>query len=149
MLYCPPPATLSEQAEHRCRARLRSAGLRPTRQRMSIVMALFARDGERHVTADDIFAELQAGPVSLSLATVYNALNQFADAGLVGRLAVNGERTYFDTDASDHCHFYVEAEDRIIDISPEQMQIAALPSPPDGYEIAKIDVVVRLRRRQH
>ncbi len=124
---------------------VRGAGLRPTRQRLSLGRLLF-RQGHRHVTADDLHHDVIEAGVPLSLATVYNTLNQFADAGLVRRVSVNGERTYFDTDIGDHNHFYVEAEDRIIDIPAGEIQFGQLPEPPTGYEIARTDVVIRLKR---
>ena len=82
----------------------------------------------------------------MSLATIYNTLNQLADAGLLRRIAVNGDQTYFDTDVGDHHHFYVEIEDRIIDIPEGAIEIGSLPALPDGYVVARIDVVIRLRR---
>ena len=126
-------------------AMLKGAGLRPTRQRLALGRLLF-RDGHRHVTVDDLHQDAVDAGVPLSLATVYNTLNHFAETGLVRRVALNGERTYFDTDTGDHHHFYVDAEDRIIDIPPGQIQFGKLPQPPEGYEITKVDVVIRLAR---
>lgn len=126
---------------------LKGASLRPTRQRLELGRLLF-RDAHRHVTAEDLFQDALDTGVPLSLATVYNTLNNFAEAGLIRRVTLNGGRTYFDTDAGDHHHFYVEAEDRIIDIPPGQVQIGKLPVAPDGYEITKVDVVIRLARIQ-
>ena len=94
---------------------LRRAGLRPTRQRLALGQLLF-RDDHRHVTADDLHRDMLESGEQLSLATIYNTLNQFAEAGLVRKVAVNGGRSYFDTDAGDHQHFYVESEDRIFDV---------------------------------
>lgn len=125
---------------------LRKAGLRPTRQRVALGGLLF-REHHRHVTADGLHQEALGSGVTLSLATVYNALHQFAEAGLLRQISVDGERTYFDTDTGNHHHFYIEAERRILDVPPGQVRIGRLPEPPAGYEIAKVDVVIRLKRR--
>jgi len=124
---------------------LKKAGFRATRQRQVLGALLFQSD-HRRVTADDLHKEaIQAG-IHLSLATVYNTLNQFVDGGLVRRVSVNAERTYFDTDPGDHHHFYVEAEDRLIDIPPNSVGFSRIPVPPKGYAIDKIDVVVHLKK---
>jgi len=122
---------------------LRRAGLRPTRQRLALGRLLF-RGKHRHVTVDDLHRDVLQSGIRLSLATVYNTLNQFADAGLVRKVAVNGGRSYFDTDAGDHQHFYIEAEDRILDVPDDSITFGSLPPPPHGYEIAGVDVVIRL-----
>ena len=124
---------------------LKSAGLRATRQRQVLGALLFESD-HRRVTADDLHREALGKGVPLSLATVYNTLNQFVEGGLVRRVSVNGERTYFDTDPGDHHHFYVEAEDLLIDVPPESISFSQLPTPPEGYEIHKVDVVVHLKK---
>ena len=124
---------------------LKAAGLRPTRQRVALANLLF-RGSHRHVTADDLHQEAMLSGVRLSLATVYNTLNQFAEAHLIRKVSVEGERTWYDTDTESHQHFYIEAEDRIIDIPGETMQLGSLPEPPAGYAISKVDVLIRLVR---
>lgn len=124
---------------------LRAADLRPTRQRISLARFLFS-GGHRHVTADDLHQEVTSFGASLSLATVYNTLSQFAEAGLVRKVSVEGERTWYDTDTDSHQHFYIEAEDRIVDIPVDQMSLGKLPDPPPGYAISKVDVLIRLMR---
>jgi len=121
------------------------AGLRPTRQRLALCGLLFC-GARRHVTADDLHQDAICGGFSLSLATVYNTLNQFAEVGLVRKISISGERSYFDTEVGDHCHFHVEAEDRIIDVPPSSVRFDCLPSPPEGYRISKVDIVIRLER---
>lgn len=123
---------------------LRAVGLRPTEQRIALYKLLFA-DGHRHVTAEELHAEVLARGIVLSVATVYNALNDFTQAGLVRILAVEGARTWFDTNTSDHHHFYLEGRGEIRDIDRDGISIANLPEPPEGFEIANVDVVVRLR----
>ncbi len=126
---------------------LRRAGLRPTQQRLSLGKLLYAR-GDRHVSAEMLHLEAITARVPVSLATVYNTLHQFTEAGLLREVAVDGSRTYFDTNLSDHHHFFVEGEDAVMDIPAEDIAIGALPDAPEGYEIARVDVVVRLRRKR-
>lgn len=124
-------------------ARLRDAGLRPTRQRIALGEMLFG-SGDRHVSAEALHSEaLQAGQ-KISLATVYNTLHQFTRAGMLRALPIDGGKTYFDTNTSDHNHFYMEETGRLIDIPLESIRVEGLPTPPDGQEISHVDVVVRL-----
>jgi Fur family transcriptional regulator, iron response regulator len=131
---------------HDAKAKLQAAGLRPTRQRLALSWILFAK-GDRHVTAEMLYAEANQAKVPVSLATVYNTLNQFTDVGLLRHVAVEGSRTYFDTNNSEHHHFFVEDKNDLIDIPSSDVVVGETPVPPDGYEIARIDVVVRLRRK--
>jgi Fur family transcriptional regulator, iron response regulator len=126
------------------RARLRQAGLRPTRQRMSLAELLFGR-GNRHLSAENLHEEAMVHRVPVSLATVYNTLHQFTEAGLLREVAVDGSKTYFDTNTSEHHHFFVEDDDEVIDI-PVGVDVTRLPEPPPGYVISRVDVVVRLKR---
>lgn len=126
--------------------RLRSAGLRPTRQRIALGWMLFGK-GDRHISAEDLFEEASRARVSISLATVYNTLHQFREAGLLRQVAMDGTKTYFDTNTSDHHHFYIEGEDRMLDIPGAALGVDHLPEPPEGMEIARVDVIVRLRRK--
>ena len=130
-------------------ARVREAGLRPTRQRLALASLLFAH-GDRHVSAEDLHEEaLQAG-VQVSLATVYNTLHQFTQAGMLRILPVEGSKTYFDTNVSEHHHFFYEGEERLVDIPDGNMAVTNLPEPPEGMEIAHVDILVRLRpKRKH
>jgi Fur family transcriptional regulator, iron response regulator len=121
-------------------------GLRATRQRLGLARLLFSK-GNRHVTADSLAAEADTLKMQASLATVYNVLNLFAKVGIVRGLAIDGAKTIFDTNTSDHSHFYFEDTGHIEDIPLEGMRFAEQVIPPDGYEIAKVDVVVRLRRK--
>lgn len=125
-------------------AKVRQAGLRPTRQRLSLASLLFAK-GDRHLTAEELHEEAQGAGVAVSLATVYNTLHQFTDAGILRILAVEGSRTYFDTNTSDHHHFYVEGENKVLDIASGPVMVTNVPEPPEGMEIANIDIIIRLR----
>lgn len=125
---------------------LRRAGLRPTRQRVALGRILFAR-GHRHICAEDLHEEAQGSDVRVSLATIYNTLHQFTAAGLLREVAIDGGRTYFDTNVTDHHHFFVEDEGRLIDLDGD-IAIGKLPEPPEGMTISAVDVVVRVRRSQ-
>ena len=127
--------------------RVRDAGLRQTRQRVALAELLFAK-GDRHLSADELHEEALAAGVPVSLATVYNALHQFTQAGLLRILAVEGAKTYFDTNTSDHHHFFIEGENRVFDIATGPVTVTNLPPPPEGMEIANVDIVVRLRQKR-
>jgi Fur family iron response transcriptional regulator len=127
------------------RAMLRRAGLRPTRQRIALADILFSA-GNRHISAEGLHEEALLKRVGVSLATIYNTLHQFTGAGLLREVAVDGSKTYFDTNLSDHDHFFVEDEGQVLDIAEGVVGLGRVPTPPPGYEIARIDVVVRLRR---
>lgn len=129
---------------HDIRMKLNAAGLRPTRQRMALGWLLFAK-GDRHVTAEKLQEEAQASRVSISLATIYNSLHQFTQAGLLREIAIDGSRTYFDTNTSDHHHFLVEGANTLIDIPKVEVNQKGLPPLPPGKRIASVDVIVRLR----
>ncbi|WP_082143629.1 iron response transcriptional regulator IrrA [Nitratireductor soli] len=126
--------------------RLRTAGLRPTRQRIALADLLFAA-GDRHVSAEALHEEAQAAGFSVSLATVYNTLHQFTEAGMLRIVQVEGARTHFDTNVSDHHHFFIEDENLVFDIPSGRVEVKNLPEPPEGTEIANVDIVVRLRRK--
>ena len=124
---------------------LREAGLRPTRQRMALGYLLFGQR-DRHVTAEMLHAEAVSAGEKVSLATVYNTLHQFKHAGLLRELAIEGAKAYFDTNTSNHNHFYVEREGQLMDIPGDSIRVDGLPAPPAGTKISHIDVVVRLTK---
>jgi Fur family iron response transcriptional regulator len=132
---------------HDVKAMLRQVRLRPTRQRMALGWILFAK-GDRHITAEMLYEEATKAKVPVSLATVYNTLHQFTDVGLLRQVAVDGSKTYFDTNSTQHHHFFVEGENSLLDIPDSDVVVGTTPVPPEGYEIARIDVVVRLRRKR-
>jgi Fur family iron response transcriptional regulator len=142
----PQRAALNGCPWHDVKTMLREVGLRPTRQRMSLGWMLFAK-GDRHVTAEMLYEEATRAKVPVSLATVYNTLHQFTEVGLLRQVAVDGSKTYFDTNSSEHHHFFVEGENALLDIPSADEIVGKMPAPPEGYEIARIDVVVRLRRK--
>ena len=129
-------------------AMVRKSGLRPTVQRVGLATLLF-RDIARHVTADSLYTEACAQGLNLTLATVYNTLNQFTEAGLVRRISVCGEPVYFDTNVREHHHFYIEDEKRLVDTSDEADHLRhGVPEAPSGYMIAGVDLVVRLKKEK-
>ncbi|MGQ3676605.1 iron response transcriptional regulator IrrA [Xanthobacter sp. TB0139] len=130
---------------HDVREMLREVGLRPTRQRLALGWLLFAK-GNRHVTAEILHEEAIKARFPVSLATVYNTLHQFTESKLLREVAVDGSKTYFDTNSSDHHHFYLEEKNDLVDIPAREVELSHLPEPPEGYEIARVDVVVRLRK---
>jgi len=124
-------------------ARLRACGLRPTRQRIALAKLLFD-DGDRHVTAELLYAEAKTANIRVSLATVYNTLHQFTEAGLLREIVVDSQRCYFDTNTSEHHHFFFEKSNRLEDIPADEIVVTSLPSVPDGTEIKSVDVVIRV-----
>ncbi|PTW63250.1 Fur family iron response transcriptional regulator [Breoghania corrubedonensis] len=137
----------SPQSRNGVRDMLRDAGLRPTRQRLALAELLFSK-GNRHISAELLHEEAVIARVPVSLATVYNTLHQFTEAGMLREVAVEGTKTYFDTNVSDHHHFFIEGENRVVDIPGANVTVDDLPPPPAGMEIVRVDVVVRLRRSE-
>ena len=135
------PKDLSAEAT----ARLRHAGLRPTRQRVELAGLLF-KDCDRHVTAESLHDEITKSGVKVSLATVYNTLHQFTEAGLLRQVIVDAARGYFDTNTGEHQHFFLEKEGLLIDIPGDTIAVAGVPNPPAGLAVDRVDVVVRVKR---
>ena len=126
--------------------RLRAAGLRPTRQRVALARLLF-HGGDRHVTAELLHEEAHRSKVPVSLATVYNTLHQFTQVGLLREVAVEGAKAYFDTNTSNHYHFFCEHSGTLLDIDTASIRIDGLPAAPEGMSISRVDVLVRLVSR--
>ena len=125
--------------------RLRTVGLRPTRQRVALARLLFD-GGDRHVTAEQLHGEALAAAIRVSLATVYNTLHQFIHCGILREVVVEPGRSYFDTNTQDHHHFYCESTGLLQDIPGEMLVVGQLPQPPDGAEIRRVDVIIRICR---
>ncbi|MEM9221555.1 MAG: iron response transcriptional regulator IrrA [Pseudomonadota bacterium] len=126
---------------------LKTSGLRPTRQRVALGNLLFAR-GHRHISAEGLHEEAVAARVPVSLATVYNTLHQFTEANLLREIAVDGTKTYFDTNTDDHHHFFDETSGVVTDIPSDTLSLSRVPEAPEGMEISRVDVVVRIRPRR-
>ncbi len=137
----------TDSSTRRGHAWLASAGLRPTRQRLALAALLVGDGHNRHVTAESLFQAAESAGEKVSLATVYNTLRAFCSAGLMQEITVDGSKSYFDTNTHDHPHFFWEDEARLTDAPAEELQITQLPKAPEGAQIAKVDVVIRLRRK--
>lgn len=125
-----------------------NAGLRPTRQRVALAELLVGDGRHRHVTAESLFESAKQNGDAVSLATVYNTLRAFCDAGVLQEITVDGSKSYFDTNTHDHPHFFWEDEGRLSDAPSEQLVIQRLPEAPSGVEVASVDVVIRLRKKR-
>ncbi|AJE46026.1 iron response transcriptional regulator IrrA [Celeribacter indicus] len=124
---------------------LSGANVRPTRQRVALASLLIGDGHDRHVTAESLFAAARDAGEKVSLATVYNTLRAFCEAGLMQEVTVDGSRSYFDTNMDEHPHFFWEDNGELTDAPARELKIERLPSAPDGMEIASVDVVIRLR----
>ncbi len=138
---------MTDIASTRSAAWLAGAGLRPTRQRMTLATLLVGDGQDRHVTAESLFDAATDADKKVSLATVYNTLRAFCEAGLMREITVDGSKSYFDTNMTDHPHFYWEDNAQLTDAPAEELEIKHLPDAPDGAEIASVDVVIRLRKK--
>jgi Fur family iron response transcriptional regulator len=123
--------------------RLRGVGLRPTRQRLALARLLFD-NGDRHISAEQLHTEALSANIRVSLATVYNTLHQFTDADLLREIVVDAGRSYFDTNTSDHHHFFYEKTGRLSDIPSEMIALTKVPSAPPGHTISRVEVIVRV-----
>ncbi|NKB55381.1 MAG: transcriptional repressor [Alphaproteobacteria bacterium] len=126
--------------------RLSDAGLRPTRQRVALARLLF-EDGDRHISAEQLHREATEAGVKVSLATVYNSLNQFTIAGLLREVAVEAGRSYFDTNTTQHHHFFNDDTGELQDIPGDSVVLSALPAAPENTVIDGVDVIVHIRNK--
>lgn len=138
---------VTELAKERGSKWLADAGVRPTRQRATLAALLVGDGNHRHVTAESLYSAVQTQGESVSLATVYNTLRAFCEAGLMQEVTVDGSRSYFDTNTHEHPHFFWEDTGILTDAPSEELVITHLPNAPEGAEIASVDVVIRLRRK--
>ena len=127
---------------------LKKAGLRPTRQRLTLARLLVGDGRDRHVTAESLHAAAHASGNPVSLATVYNTLRAFSRAGLLNEIPMDGTKSYFDTRTDDHPHYYWEDTGILTDAPKDDLRFASLPPIPEHMEITKVDVVIRMRRRE-
>ncbi|MEO1000834.1 MAG: iron response transcriptional regulator IrrA [Pseudomonadota bacterium] len=133
-------------AARRAESWLGRAGLRPTRQRLALARILIGDGKDRHVTAEGLHQAATEAGEGVSLATVYNTLRAFCEAGLMAEITVDGARSYFDTRTDDHPHYFWEEDGRLTDAPREAVQVETRGPAPDGAEISRVDVVIRLRR---
>ena len=125
---------------------LTEAGLRPTRQRLALANLLVGDGHHRHVTAESLYSAVKKSDENVSLATIYNTLKVFSEAGLIREILVDGTKSYFDTRIDDHPHFYWEDESILTDAPNNELEITKLPNGPKGTKVSKVDVVIRLRK---
>ncbi|GFE63036.1 iron response transcriptional regulator IrrA [Litoreibacter roseus] len=137
---------MTAETERRGADWLDGAGLRPTRQRVALAELLVGDGQHRHITAESLHDAVKESGDSVSLATIYNTLKAFCEVGLIREVMVDGTKSYFDTRVDDHPHFFWEETSELTDAPKEELQISGLPKAPDGTEISKVDVVIRLRR---
>ena len=130
----------------RCEGRLSGCGIRPTAQRVRIASLLLS--APQHLSAEQILANLRSSGARVSKATVYNTLNLFASRGLIRQLSVDGSRAWFDSNVDPHYHFHDLASGALIDVPVPEVEFSRLPAPPPGTEVAGIDLVIRLRKKQ-
>ena len=127
--------------------KLRRVKLRPTKQRLALAELLFSK-GDRHVSAENLYEEAKQAGISVSLATIYNTLHQFTDNGLLRAIAIDSSKTYFDTNTGNHHHYFIEGTNEVVDMPDGFVRVENLPNPPEGMEISRVDVVVRIRENR-
>lgn len=121
---------------------LKRAGLRPTRQRVQIAELLFSR-GDRHLTAEILYAEAAGNRYPPSLATIYNALRDFATHGLLREIALYGSTVWYDTKTGSHFHYYVDSRKHLMDVPDNVVLSLDIPAPP-GMRVVGVDIVARV-----
>ena len=137
---------LTTTATRRANDWLANAGLRPTRQRVTLAALLMGDGQDRHVTAEGLFEAASASEAGVSLATVYNTLRAFCDAGVLREITVDGAKSYFDTDLHDHPHYFWEDSSTLSDAPRDELDIRGLPAAPEGADLVAVDVILRLRK---
>lgn len=137
---------VTQTASQRAIEWLKAGGLRPTRQRLALAGLLVGDGQDRHFTAENLFEQASMHDGGVALATVYNTLRAFCDAGLIREIMVDGTKSYFDTRTDDHPHYFWEESAKLADAPADQLEIARLPKAPEGAKVSKVDVVIRLRR---
>jgi Fur family iron response transcriptional regulator len=129
-------------------AQLQDQGLRMTRQREGLVQLLWADENNQHITVEKLFSLANQRGLGLSLSTVYNTLNQWADRGLLLRIQPSkvGAPIYFDTNTTHHHHFFDEDKNSLIDITQEAISVQEMPELPKGKKINEVDVFIRISK---
>ena len=126
--------------------KLRSSGLRPTKQRVEIAKFLFERDKTFHFTIESLDKLLAKKTSSkFALATIYNTVHAFKEAGHLSEVEVRGNKSYFDTNVSNHHHFYDSETAELIDINANDIVIQKIPKAPNGKKIKNVEVFINLK----
>ena len=130
--------------------RLRSSGLRPTKQRVEICKILFDRKETFHFTIDKLKKKIEKNTKSkISLATVYNTVHAFKNHGYLKEISLQGNKTFFDTNATSHHHFYDQDNGDLMDIKNEDIHISKIPSVPKNKKINEIEVTISVANNNH
>ena len=130
--------------------KLRSSGLRPTKQRLMISKLLFGQKKTLHFTIENLIKLIKKNMNQrISLATVYNTVNAFKKKGYLREIPLEGNKTFFDTNTSSHHHFYDEDKEQLIDINNEKISVNNIPASPSGKSIKSIEVMVRIESDNH
>ena len=148
-LYNPAIANIykimKDSTAHSCvLEKLKTASLRPTRQRLALAKLLLETD-DRHVTAEQLHCEASRSGIKVSLATVYNTLHQYTKADLLREVVVESGRAYFDTNTSDHHHIFHQDTGKLCDIPDEAICALGLPDAPEGTEIDRVEIILRVK----
>ena len=122
--------------------KLSNIGIRPTKQRMILAKLLF-ENGDRHISAEEIFDELKKDNRKISLATIYNTLKQFTDIGLLREINIDQKKSIYCTNHDPHYHLYIEDENKILDIPQKNIDLN-IPQIPACLSLHSIDVIVRI-----
>jgi len=128
---------------HQAMKKIESSGIRPTKQRRVLAKILF-ENGNRHVSADELFHDVKKEDRKISMATVYNTLKQFTSLGLVREVVVDQNKSLYCTNRKSHYHLYIEDEGKIVDIPTKNIDLN-IPSIPACLQLHNIDVIVRIR----
>jgi len=130
--------------------RLRSSGLRPTKQRVAICKVLFDRKDTFHFTIDNLKKKIEKNTKSrISLATVYNTVHAFKNNGYLKEISLQGNKTFFDTNSKSHHHFYDKDTGNLTDIKNEDIFISKIPSAPKGKKISEVEVTISVANNNH
>ena len=128
---------------HQAMKKIESSGIRPTKQRRVLAKILF-ENGNRHLSADELFHDVKKEDRKISMATVYNTLKQFTSLGLVREIVVDQNKSLYCTNHKSHYHLYIEDEGKIVDIPTKNIDLN-IPSIPACLQLHNIDVIVRIR----
>ena len=130
--------------------KLRSAGLKPNKQRLLISKLLFGRKETFHFTVENLAKMIKKNlKTKISLATIYNTVNAFKKKGYLKEVPLEGNKTYFDTNISSHHHFYDEDTEKLIDINNEKISVRNIPDFPLGKSIKGVEITIRIANDKH
>ena len=124
---------------------LKEAGLKATLPRIKILEILQRTSGtDDHFTAEDIYAEVNKKKIKISLATIYNCLNQFKEFGIIKAIKVSSDKIFFDTNLKEHHHFFCVKSAKLIDVETNKVKISKLPKIPRGKKLKSVDVIINI-----